>query len=125
MGLVLSRESASEDMEGLLYSFRKAKKGKAAREDFKTMAAKKQERMQKDKEAGNEKRKVHDWPSELVFFLRTVELLQGMCAMTGHNVRVFCHGPVLLPFCVLYGFRGFGRESVDGVDDPHGPTGVG
>lgn len=35
MGLVLSRESASDDMEGLLYSFRKAKKGKQARKDFK------------------------------------------------------------------------------------------
>jgi hypothetical protein len=96
MGLVLSRESASEDMEGLLYSFRKAKKGKAAREDFKTMAAKKQERMQKDKEAGNEKRKVHDWPSELVFFLRTVELLQGICAMTGHNVSCCEFSPELV-----------------------------
>ena len=38
MGLVLSRESASDDMEGLLYSFRKAKKGKQARKDFKVRA---------------------------------------------------------------------------------------
>ena len=32
---MISRESATDDMEGLLYSFRKAKKGKQARQDFK------------------------------------------------------------------------------------------
>ena len=50
------------------------------------MANKKLERKKKEEEAGLGKRELQKWPSELVFFLRTVELLQGICSMTGHQV---------------------------------------
>lgn len=52
------------------------------------MANKKMERAQKEKDEGQGKRQVQEWPSELVFFLRTVELLQGICSLTGHQVRL-------------------------------------
>ncbi len=52
------------------------------------MANKKMERAQKEKDEGHGKRQVNEWPSELVFFLRTVELLQGICSLTGHQVRI-------------------------------------
>ena len=41
-----------------------------------------------DKKAGNARRKVTAFPGEMIFFFRVLELLQGICSRTGHQVCV-------------------------------------
>ncbi len=45
-------------------------------------------RAKQAKDEGKGARKVKAWPSELVFFIRAVELLQGICSSTGHLVSL-------------------------------------
>ncbi len=47
----------------------------------------KKKMIEANKAQGNDKRKVNNFPSELVFFFRVLELLQGICARTGYVVR--------------------------------------
>lgn len=51
------------------------------------MHEKRQEREAKDKEDGEGKRKVEQFPAEFILVSRTVELLQGICSITGHQVH--------------------------------------
>jgi hypothetical protein len=83
MGLILSSENATADMESLLYSFRKAKKGKRARKELEDML----EKQKKAKERDVQKRKIAQFPPEMIFFGRVCELLQGICATYGYTVR--------------------------------------
>jgi hypothetical protein len=47
----------------------------------------KKKMVEANKAAGNDKRKVQSFPSEMVFFFRVLELLQGICSTTGYLVR--------------------------------------
>ena len=82
MGMVFTSESVAEDMENLRHMFRDAVPVEEARkrsEERHQKMKEKRERDQQNKKEGKEVRKVVAWPSDLVFFMRSSELLQGVC----------------------------------------------
>jgi predicted unusual protein kinase regulating ubiquinone biosynthesis (AarF/ABC1/UbiB family) len=84
MGMRFSRESAAEDLENLQYMFRDATPAKEARAKYDERAKRKADQRDKDKAAATQpQREMTAWPSDLMFYLRASELLQGLCSHLG------------------------------------------
>jgi len=91
MGMTFSTESAAEDLENLQHMFRNAtpasearakneEREKAKKEKAERAAA---EKAKKEAKGGKkeESRRVTAWPTDLMFYLRASELLQGLCSL--------------------------------------------
>lgn len=78
MGLTLGSQSAQDDMEELQFMFRDSIPADEARERHqqreRARKAKREGMSKEEKEAA----KIKSWPTELIFFMRTSELLQGL-----------------------------------------------
>jgi hypothetical protein len=70
-----------------------------------------------NKAAGHGARKVQAFPSEMVFFFRVLELLQGICSTTGYLVRARVR-TLASPPC-MRGHRGCPSGCIAGA---HGTT---
>merc|ERR1711959_315181 len=78
MGLVLNREAPEEDMKAFRFLFRDTAPPKQARSEL--MAYRKEARARRKKKPRHLRNPVEAWPSELIFFLRTMLLLRGLCS---------------------------------------------
>lgn len=74
----MSYESASEDLEALRHMFRDIVPKDEARQANEERSKRVQEQ-QKQRDETHGKRDLVAWPTDLMFLMRTIELLQGVC----------------------------------------------
>eukprot|EP01138_Halocafeteria_seosinensis_P008176 gb/GECG01008356.1/.p1 GENE.gb/GECG01008356.1/~~gb/GECG01008356.1/.p1 ORF type:complete len:1576 (+),score=215.38 gb/GECG01008356.1/:1-4728(+) len=87
MGMKFNRESVSEDLENLQHMFRDAKPADEARKEHAARSKRVKKAREAEKEEGKEERKLEAWPSDLMFFLRASELLQGLCVQLDTRLK--------------------------------------
>ena len=87
MGMKFNRESVSEDLENLQHMFRDAKPADEARKEHRARNKRKKKAQEAEKKEGKEERKIEAWPSDLMFFLRASELLQGLCVQLDTRLK--------------------------------------
>lgn len=79
MGLKLKRESVAEDMQNLRFAFRDTSGSIESRKQFQAMFAERQAALANIPKS--QRNPVESWPADLVFFMRSVFLIRGLCSI--------------------------------------------
>lgn len=109
IGLVLNREAPAEDLEWVQFTLRDTEPVEAARAKILSQRAVWQERVKK-RRAAKQRRPFEAFPPDLLFFLRTGELLHGLGAGLG---ATFSYGKTMAATAalVLRGTAALGGEA--------------